>query len=176
MYKDVFIAFMNLNCVSLTFLPKIFHAFNQMNFLVWQHSCKDFSPLNYTIQQCTIVVSNQPKRFSITCKHVILFLHGAFKVGLKIILNSMKKYQNFMLPNLVLNVWWEQLTSCTMFVVPSSSSNVYETFKWGEYWSVWSSASTRITVWSGFTSSHSRPTLKAVKILSPKNIKIFWFW
>ena len=76
-------------------LPKIFHAFNQMNFLVWQHSCKDFSPLNYTIQQCTIVVSNQSKCFSITCKHVILFLHGAFKIGLEIILNSMKKCRNF---------------------------------------------------------------------------------
>lgn len=53
-------------------LPKIFHAFNQMNFLFGQHPCKDFAFLHNGIEERAIMSPDQSKGFPVTSKCIIL--------------------------------------------------------------------------------------------------------
>ena len=59
---------------SCQFVPELFHALDEMNFLFWEHPREDLASLHDPVQQRLVVAPDQPERLPVARKHVVLLL------------------------------------------------------------------------------------------------------
>ena len=51
--------------------------------MFWQHSGKDFPPLDDALEERPVVVPDEPESLSVAREHVVPLLHGFDKIGLR---------------------------------------------------------------------------------------------